>query len=190
MNRFASTLAATALLLSAISLTPATAAEPATPAAVQAAVPITAPAAVLSFDRVTVTTVAAPVVVKVPVKAAAKAAVKVPRKAVTQPLVIAPAPVVVPAPAVDPYSGNPIVDCAALGLVTAEDFSCVSPTFYAPETGTDAPFVPQPCDDEDDQVLVKGVAVDSCYWHAPTRGNGTGQSFTKSTGSGIVYDRK
>ena len=34
------------------------------------------------------------------------------------------------APKVDPYSGNPIVDCAALGFLTAEDFSCVAVDYY------------------------------------------------------------
>lgn len=34
-----------------------------------------------------------------------------------------------PAPT-DAYSGNPIVDCEAQGMVTAEDFSCVPQSFY------------------------------------------------------------
>lgn len=191
MNRFASTLAVTAVLLSALSVSPATAAAPTTPAAVEAAVSITAPAAVVKFERVEVGTVAAPVIVKaaapkaaVKVKAPAKAAVKAVRKAVTQPLPIA------PAPTVDPYSGNEIVDCAALGLVRVEDYSCVAPSFNAPVTGTDAPFTFQPCDEEDDTVTSSGQAVDSCYWDAAARGNGKGMSFTKFANGDIVYDRK
>lgn len=43
-----------------------------------------------------------------------------------------PAPSATPAPSIDPYSGNPIVDCAAQGLITAEDFSCVPGSFYSP----------------------------------------------------------
>lgn len=35
------------------------------------------------------------------------------------------------APAVDSYSGNLIVDCAAQGLVTAEDHTCVPASFYS-----------------------------------------------------------
>lgn len=36
------------------------------------------------------------------------------------------------APQIDPYSGNPIVDCTVQGLVRAEDYSCVPATFHSP----------------------------------------------------------
>lgn len=135
MNRFASTIAVTALLLSTLSISPATAAEPAPPAAVQAAVPITAPAAVIKFERVEVGTVAVPVIVKakaavkVPVKAPAKAAVKPDRKAVTQPLVVAPT---FNAPE-RCEEDMPCWDCKTMGNTICGP---VEPVF-----GTDAPFV-------------------------------------------------
>lgn len=94
-------------------------------------------------------------------------------------------PYVAPAPTVDPYSGNPIVDCAAQGLVRAEDYSCVPATFYAP-----AVTLP-PCDDEDEEMLVNGLPADACYWDAKVRGSGDGKSFTKYAGDKtvIVYDK-
>ena len=138
---------------------------------------IASPDAVLVQPEPAVGTVAAPVERVAPV--VAPKAPKAPKARVAAPK----APVVVPAapapaPAVDPYSGNPIVDCAAQGLVRVEDYSCVPLSFNAPEAGTDAPFVFPACDEEDDTVTSKGVAVDSCYWDAQERGNGTGQSFT------------
>lgn len=59
------------------------------------------------------------------------------------PVASEPVAVVTEPVAVDPYSGNPIVDCEAQGLVTAEDASCVSATFYTePVAGSTANTVP------------------------------------------------
>ncbi len=35
-----------------------------------------------------------------------------------------------PVTVVDAYSDNPIVNCEAQGLITAEDYSCVNPNFF------------------------------------------------------------
>lgn len=50
--------------------------------------------------------------------------------------VAAPEPVaVVAAPEVDPYSGNPIVDCEAQGLATTEDYTCAPLDYWVTSEG-------------------------------------------------------
>lgn len=93
----------------------------------------------------TITAPTAPVVA--PVAAPAPVKVQTPAPAPAKPVQAQ------PAPATDSYSGLPVVDCAKLGKITAEDHSCVSPNYYAPtpapvQTSAPAPApatTPAPC---------------------------------------------
>ena len=44
-----------------------------------------------------------------------------------------------PVPAVNQYSGNPVVNCVALGKITAEDGTCVAPNYYPTPAPTSVP---------------------------------------------------
>jgi hypothetical protein len=132
---------------------------------------------------VALTTVSAPVEVTAAPKAPAKVTVQAPApvkapikaKAPAKVTVQAPAPVQPATPAVDPYSGNPIVDCAAQGKVRAEDYSCVPATFYAPVKGVTptAPVaVPPHAEPAPTQAPVRGkLCVDKLTISGPPAPN-------------------
>jgi hypothetical protein len=117
--------------------------QPVAEIVVQSDAIVASPDAVLSQSEPVVTTTAVEVpaepvaVVAEPVEAPVTPAEPV---AVPEPVVApvaAPEPVaVVDAPAVDPYSGNPIVDCEALGLARAEDFTCVPLDYWVTPDGS------------------------------------------------------
>jgi hypothetical protein len=117
--------------------------QPVAEIVVQSDAIVASPDAVLSQSEPVVTTTAVEVpaepvaVVAEPVEAPVAPAepVVVPEPVVAP--VAAPEPVaVVDAPAVDPYSGNPIVDCEALGLARAEDFTCVPLDYWVTPDGS------------------------------------------------------
>jgi hypothetical protein len=141
------------LALAGVTTGPAQAPYEAPTQAIEA--PITAPTQALHYEAPAVTTSPAPALPALPTQAPAlpaqpsyEAPKQAPTEAPKQPAKEAPkeAPKQAPKPAtaaptapteapeIDPYSGNPIVDCAAQGLVAAEDSSCVSPDYWDCDT--------------------------------------------------------
>jgi hypothetical protein len=124
--------------------------QPVAEIVVQSDAIVASPDAVLSQSEPVVTTTAVEVPaepvavvaepVEAPVAPAEPVVVPEPVVAPVEPVeapVAAPEPVaVVDAPAVDPYSGNPIVDCEALGLARAEDFTCVPLDYWVTPDGS------------------------------------------------------
>lgn len=152
MNRIKASIGITALVVASLGFSAPTQASETASISAPSVVSFETPEAALNFEEVSVVTIPAPApivttveepapiveaepapVEEAPVTISAPPATEVQAPTPTEPT----QPVVEPeAPATDPYSGNPIIDCEALGMATTEDYTCAPLDYWdTPEGG-------------------------------------------------------